>query len=211
MIRATEGAGRIWSDVALPAEEGRAGHPFVVLEGLDGAGKSTVAAAVAAMLGGSAVQTPPEMMRSILRQVDAEADPQTRLLYLLAGVSLTSQIVLRQRADRPVVCDRYLYSALAYAAALDGPPLPPIGRLRLATPDLIVFLEAPRDVREARAAGRARPLRDVGMDVELRRPEIVRRVEALFAGFRDLVIIPTAGVSADVIAGEVLARLRAGS
>jgi thymidylate kinase len=196
---------RVWSDVAIPVQGEPSRHPFLVIEGLDGAGKSSVAAAAAALLDGTCLKTPPDPMRDALPQVDAVADPQTRLLYLLAGVSLTSQLVQAERTARAVVCDRYLYSALAYTGALDPEALATVRPLRLATPDVVVYLHAPDHVRRARLA--RRPLRDVGMDAELRRQGTTPRVERLFASFGDITMLSTDGPSVAETATHAVALL----
>jgi dTMP kinase len=92
--------------------------PFVVLEGADGTGKSTVAKALATALGGEYIATPPPPLSSVREQIDQTASVDVRFLYYLAGVLHASDIARKVRRSKPVVCDRYLASTIAYHKAL---------------------------------------------------------------------------------------------
>jgi len=134
---------------------------FIALEGLDGSGKSTVAAAVAAHLGAALMTTPGELLRGVRpRILQGLTSPVARQAFYLATVEQASQEVRGLLArGRSVVLDRYLLSTMVYAiqrgAALRWPEL----ERRLLPADVTVFLDLPLAVRRARLA-----LRGAGED-----------------------------------------------
>ena len=88
--------------------------PFIVFEGIDGAGKTTLAKMLALEIGALLITTPPKPLgvESVRRLVDEQTSVETRFLYYLAGDSLASDIVREARKSRFVVCDRYIHSTI---------------------------------------------------------------------------------------------------
>ncbi len=105
---------------------------FIVVEGPEGAGKSTLAAALAARLRDAGMHvvpvrepggTPPaEYARLALLDPESDLDPQTELLFVAAARAHLVQAVIRPAlaAGRTVVSDRYDLSTMAYQAAGRG-------------------------------------------------------------------------------------------
>ena len=93
---------------------------FIVLEALDGVGKTTLVHLVAERLGGLAMDTPGPALRATAAGVlDALGEHQTaRALFYAASVlaagERANQVV---RAGQTVVMDRYWLSTLSYARA----------------------------------------------------------------------------------------------
>jgi dTMP kinase len=127
--------------------------PFVVVEGLDGVGKSTLARGLAHALDAELLSTPP----SSLGDVRAAADtafarcPDAMELFYAATVAAASCDIRRILCGgRPVVLDRYLLSTLVYAE-LRARPLPLADLAgRLAVPDLTLLCVAPLPERRLR-------------------------------------------------------------
>jgi len=94
--------------------------PFIVLEGLDGVGKTTLAAGLAGHLGGVVLDTPgpelrrlmPEFLEGLRRDVDARV-----LAYLASGLAQGREACRLADSGTPVVLDRYWCSSLAYGRA----------------------------------------------------------------------------------------------
>ena len=148
---------------------------FVALEGPEGAGKTTLAAALRERLrqaghdpvlvrepGGTPAA---EALRRELLEADRSWTPERELLYLAtARADLVGQIIRPAlAAGRVVVSDRYDLSTLAYQAAGRGLPLPMVSWINTAAtgglqPDLTLILDLPSEIGTARqlAAGKRR-------------------------------------------------------
>src|SRR5690606_34695584 len=148
---------------------------FLVLEGPEGAGKSSLAAALAADLAAHGVQpvavrepggTPAaEHARKALLDPEAQLAPNVELLFVAAARAHLVQSVIRPalEAGRIVISDRYDLSTLAYQGAGRGVPKETVDLVnRVATgglrPHLTLVLDVPPAVGAARqqAAGKAR-------------------------------------------------------
>ncbi len=146
--------------------------PFIVLDGLDGAGKSTQCRLLAAWLrgrgwgvtecadpGGTAVG---DVVRELLlarrhnMTIACEA-----FLFMASRAELTAEVIRPAlEAGRAVVADRYLLANVVYqghAGGLDPDLLWRIGGLATEglEPDLMIVLDLPNDVAQGRRRGPA--------------------------------------------------------
>lgn len=148
---------------------------FVVLEGLDGVGKSTQVALLAAWLEGARVPhlvvrepggTPlGEAVREVVLSRDLDVGPESELLLMLAARAALVRSVVRPAlaAGKVVIADRFALSTLAYQGygrGLDPERVRPV--LDIATgglrPDLYVLLDLPlQDSAERRRGNASRP------------------------------------------------------
>lgn len=129
---------------------------LIVLEGLDGSGKSTVAAGLAQRLGAALMTTPGELLRGVrARVLQGLQTPVARQVFYLATVEEASEEARNHLSrGRSVVLDRYLLSTMVYAVQR-GPSLRwPELEQRLLPADLTVFLDLPLPVRRQRLARR---------------------------------------------------------
>jgi dTMP kinase len=128
---------------------------FIVLEGLDGAGKTEVSHLLANELGAYIYRTPPDDYKTIRSNVDSIGCKLSQFYYYMSGVFYASiQIEELINGGRIVICDRYYYSTLAYFSEL--PEANIVNISRLLQPDYAFFLNVADDaVREARVCGRA--------------------------------------------------------
>ena len=87
---------------------------FLVIEGCNGVGKSTITEYLSARTGASTFHYPPEFV-SFRRGVhlDDSVAPLPRLVYYLAATLHLSDLVLAQLKQSHVICDRYLASPLS--------------------------------------------------------------------------------------------------
>ena len=98
---------------------------FIVLEGLDGVGKSTAVEGLARRLGAQQQQTPPPILHAFRPYFDAS--PEFKRGFYMAGNFLAAEEVkVALAAGKSVVCDRYFTSTCAYALAKED-LLPPAG------------------------------------------------------------------------------------
>ena len=87
---------------------------FLVIEGCNGVGKSTLAEYLCGRVGASSFHYPPEFVsfRRDLRMDECVA-PLPRLAYYLAATLHLSDLVRAQLEQSHVICDRYLASPLS--------------------------------------------------------------------------------------------------
>ncbi len=91
---------------------------FLVIEGIDGAGKTTCAKILAEKLNAYYYKTPPGIFEKIRPEIEIFSDPLTRFSFYLASVFYASIEISKIIAWRPVVCDHYLLSTIAYHRAI---------------------------------------------------------------------------------------------
>lgn len=126
-------------------------HPFVVLEGVSGVGKSTVAELLAAALGGAVLKTPPPPFDVVRAVVDPRILTVTgRYLFYLAGVVEASERIKSLLQQSAVVCDRYLLTTECYHRVLGLTLEIDYGSLALVQPDLTVVLTCAERLRRQR-------------------------------------------------------------
>jgi dTMP kinase len=130
---------------------------LIVLEGLDGVGKSTVAAGLADRLGAVLRTTPSEALRRLRGPVEealGRSEEARRLFYAAATVAAMAEAEGQIAAGRTVVLDRSLLSTIAYGR-LGGSRLALDEVAALVRPaDVTVFLDLDEAERRRRLAAR---------------------------------------------------------
>ena len=158
--------------------------PIVVVEGLDGVGKTTLSTSLARALGARWLTTPGVHLRDpeVRRRFEAAfaASPLGRAVaYGATCIDAGAEARDIAARGRPVVIDRYWLSTRVYAdpaiqAALD--PLEPF----VVPPTLTLFVTAPEAVRRSRLSGRgALTAADLDTLVGARSRELVHSYRAL--------------------------------
>ncbi len=145
---------------------------FVVFEGPDGAGKSTVITEVARRLreaGADVIQTrepggspAAEAMRDLLMQQQTQAAPVLSQLLLITAARIDHlERIIRPALQRgaTVLCDRYVDSSYIYQCRLGGVPVSQLDQLNallnVEPPTLRLFFELPVEVAIARMSARS--------------------------------------------------------
>ena len=148
---------------------------FLVLEGPEGAGKTTLAAALADRIRAQGLEpvavrepggTPAaERARQALLDPESRLEPHVELLFVAAARAHLVQSIIRPAlaAGRIVLSDRYDLSTVAYQGAGRGIPAETVATVnQVATgglrPDLTLVLDVPPDIGGARQreAGKVR-------------------------------------------------------
>lgn len=130
---------------------------FIVFEGLDGAGKTTLAHRTAAALGVEVMTTPSPSVRRYRDELVAGfagSQEAAQLFYLATVFAASREVRARLDAGQSVVLDRYFLSTQAYAA-FRGSALGLDELSALLVPaDLTVFVHASLAIRVGRIARR---------------------------------------------------------
>lgn len=159
---------------------------FIVVEGIDGSGKSTVATRIAEDLtrrgrkvlrtrepGGTPLS---EKIRALLLDAkNSEMVPFTELfLYMASRAQLVDEVIrpsLKNGVD--VVCDRYYYSTAAYQGAAGRVGIPVVLEVaekiaRFEKPDLVALLDVDPAVARAREGIRNDRVESKGLEYQRR-------------------------------------------
>lgn len=130
---------------------------FIVVEGLDRAGKSTQVERLAEHLSAKAIKFPErttaigQMINSYLAQTSDLDDQAIHLLFSANRWECVASIKRTLEAGESIVCDRYAFSGIAYSVAkglsYDWCRNPDVG---LPLPDLTMFLDLDAETAAAR-------------------------------------------------------------
>lgn len=129
----------------------------MVFEGLDGAGKTTVARLVAAELDAVYMTTPSPQVRVFRDELLAalgSGQEAAQLFYLATVFAASREVDAHVAAGRSVVLDRYFLSTQAYAEFRGSVLRIDEIQSHLRPADLTVYLDAGLDVRRGRVARR---------------------------------------------------------
>jgi dTMP kinase len=93
-------------------------HPFIVLEGVSGIGKSTLAWALADRLGATSLHTLPTPHAGWSTLINERLRALPQFAFYLSGLLHAADSIRLARATGPVVADRYASSVVACHAAV---------------------------------------------------------------------------------------------
>lgn len=129
---------------------------FLVIEGIDGVGKTTVINYISEKYGLGVVETPEFPYSAIKQQVVENESPLSNFLFFMAGNVSFGERFLSSQGRLPVICVRYLWSTIAYTVAKIGKCNGLIEDVcdkalkEVSLPDKVVMLTACDDALEAR-------------------------------------------------------------
>lgn len=183
----------------------------VVIEGLDGVGKSTAAEMLATRLGAKLLRTPPDELRSARPYFD-RGDEATRRTYYMVGNFLVGDTVKKLlEQGTPCVVDRWYASTLSYRYGKSEKPLPPAGDEAYAwppelhRPDYMVLLTMPHADRVSRRAGRTSVAETVEEAHLRENAEAAERINEAYRRFGCAEVRIAASDSVDAVVDKVLA------
>jgi thymidylate kinase len=166
----------------------------VVIEGLDGVGKSTVCQQLAKVLGAKLFKTPPQRLTPFRRYFDDVGGDIRHGYYLTGNFMVGEEMREAVENGRIAVCDRYYATTQAYNLAkkdLDVPiPSPesaPEGTYKLPhglyQPDYMVLLTLDETIRLQRLSGRI-DVEETAEEAHLRQKEILgERINQVYKNF----------------------------
>lgn len=124
---------------------------FIVFEGIDGSGKTTISKIVSEKLKWKYYKTPPIPFNNIRDIIDKNCYTTARFFFYLSSVCYASKEIEKILLTDSVVCDRYIYSTLAYHYTLDSDLKSyDLKNLNILIPNIIFYLKADYETRKMR-------------------------------------------------------------
>ena len=188
---------------------------FIVIEGLDATGKSTLVEKLTKRLNATLLQCPPRLEAPDLSDTDLRSyfddrPPAQRRAYYRAANLIASEQAERALHNGHVVMDRYWTSTVAFAALDDDSDLdrewqgryPP----ELCKPDAVILLTVDEENRSKRMRGRGEPVTDEEQNLaeDMGHREDVLRMYRSF----DPIEIDTSDLAPDAVLEVVFAALK---
>lgn len=134
-------------------------NKFFVFEGLSGSGKTTIAKKFAKKIGAKYFKTPPHPLDEIRDFID-DGNLTDRYYFYLNSIFLSSELIKKTLYKKHVVCDRYIYTTLAFHAAL-GVTVHSVEELPfLKKPDHVFLVECQNKLRHSRLLSRGLTFND---------------------------------------------------
>ena len=194
-----------------PATETSRTGCSIVVEGLDGVGKTSLVKALAARLEAQVMRTPPDSMRSFRPYFD-RGDEGARQGYYMVGNFLAGEAAtaLVQEGGK-VVLDRFYASTLSYRFGRSSSPLPEPGDdaylwpAELHKPTYMVLLTLPQHDRIERRASRLEVPETAEEAVLRLDADVAERINEAYRRFGCVEVKLTTGDSVDAVVDKVLA------
>lgn len=135
-------------------------NKFIVFEGIDGAGKSTLAKMISERLNYKYLTSIPDFLSASLSEVSKTNSPISTFHYFSLCNTIRSFEINKILTEKNVVLDRYIFSTFAYHRLLLGEEIETDIQLykkstsSILLPDCIFFITASRDVIKNRISMR---------------------------------------------------------
>ena len=196
------------------ADEGRQG-PFVVLEGVSGVGRSTLARLLAKRLGATDIHTLTDPHTGWSDMVNRELRPLPQFAFYLSGLLHVSDAARQHLCRGPVVADRYASSVMACHAAVNQVGLDQVRELiapflpYLMAPDVTFYLTSSDNSLKDRMSTKTDVKQDDTdlYDVPGRLARLRENFQSVAETDPTMVILPTDGRSPDDLADIIVKHL----
>lgn len=188
----------------------------IVLEGLDGVGKSTVVEQLAICLHARCLQTPPGIIKDFRGYFDSQDVPTRNAYYMIGNFLAGNEFLKIVDEGESVVVDRYYASTIAYRAGKNLPDaeLPPVDDpvynwpKELPKPDYMFLLTLPEKDRLIRRASRL-TVEETAEEMRIRmEPKISERINEVYRrlGCTEIKLVLTDDI--DDVIQKILLELR---
>jgi dTMP kinase len=146
---------------------------FIVIEGLDGCGKSTISTILQKTYNADLLNALPKKIKHWLEIVGSTKHPEATFSYFTLCNLLKSQeiesIIL---SGRNVILDRYFYTTYVYHQEIIKVNFPTEIKdfyKNLIQPDLVIFLDVPQEIRKERIKSRKGELQWFGDAISIKK------------------------------------------
>jgi thymidylate kinase len=179
---------------------------FIVIEGVDGSGKSTVAKKVSEKINGLMVKTPTGIWNKYRHLVE-NVHPTIRFIYYAMANHFACLHIRRELKKANVVCDRFWHSTKAHHMAYGCKVAYhlPLWILGNKSPDLVYYLSVSTSERERRVRNR---LDNKAKDLD---SKSLRKTHGIFLKLPHLIKINTTFLSEenviDAIVNDIAKRI----
>ncbi len=176
---------------------------FIVLEGVDGSGKTSASKMLAEKTGAVFYQTPSGFWRKHRHRVENAPVFFRFIFYLLATIHASFEIS-RILKNKSVICDRYIHSTWAYHIVYGCNFLKyvPLYLLPIKKPDKVYHLMVSRTEREKRISNRKHNVqRDLDSDS-------LETVHSNLVQLPNLIPVDTNGLSQEQVAHFIFKNLQ---
>lgn len=129
---------------------------FITIEGIDGAGKSTIVSMLAEKMLAAYIKTPAERFSDMRQRIESHGSIEEKYAFYLYSLEQQQDEIKALLEKQSVICDRYIHSTIAYQWP-DTKPLPTdIHNLfpELIWPHRSILLTVNKDVARERIAWR---------------------------------------------------------
>ena len=146
---------------------------FIVLEGLDGCGKSTIVGILKKEYNAIALNALPDKIKPWLEKVGNTKLPEATFSYFtLCNLLKSQEIENLTKSGKDVILDRYFYTTYIYHQEIIKESFP--SRIKdlykeFTQPDLVIFLDVPQEVRKERIKKRPGELQWYGDAISVKK------------------------------------------
>lgn len=184
------------------------GNKFIVLEGIDGSGKTTVCQKLCKKINAEMYKTPPFPFSDLRDSVDKCVNIKSRFYFYLSSVIHASSEIVELLKHKYVACDRYILSTLCYHRAADSFFKSfDENNLDILQPDFTFYLEADYDVRMRRIAYRENLENADAVYSDLHDKKFQEKVELEFSRYKNLIWINTNSISPEDVADKIFKKI----